>query len=269
LRKLAESDEMKLSKSSDMFAELLQIEDEFGELKYDLNDKTLSVITDPITLEGFAFGPFEIRLFVREIGRLYSESPYKAIALEPNRAAADENVTHPHVSSERVCEGDGHVTIIKAIEQGRLCDFYSMVVSILQTYNPDSPYVSLNDWQGVSCYDCGDIVSGDDCYYCECCDRDYCTRCSTYCHICETTICLCCAYSCPSCNKPACRGCTVKCKECEETFCEDCLTEDGMCKDCEEQRKDNENEEQKEESTESKPGVAVQSDSVGQAAVHA
>ena len=62
----------------------------------------------------------------------------------------------------------------------------------------------------------------------------------------------------------------MTCTECEETVCKDCVTEEGLCKQCEEQRKENSDEEQKEESTEvSKAVPAVQPDSVGKAIVHA
>jgi len=262
------SDETKPQKLSDIFADLMQIEDEFGELKFDLKEKTVSVITDPIELDELPLGPFEIRLFIDQMSKLYSESPYKIIALEPNPAGSDCDVTHPHVSHEKLCEGDGHVSIRRAIEQGRFCDFFTLVVNILQTYNPDSPYVSLDSWEGISCYDCGYTIAGDECYYCEDCERDYCSNCSTYCQICDTTICLGCSFECPDCEQPVCRGCTVTCSECEETICKDCVTEEGLCKQCEEQRKDKQNEEQKEESTEaSKTVPAVQPDSMGQAAV--
>ena len=263
------SDETKLPKLSCIFAELSQIDEELGEYQFDLKEKTISVITEPITLDDIPFGPFEIKLFIDQINKLYTDSPYRIIALEPNPAGTDSCVTHPHVSSEKLCEGDGVVSIRKAIEQGRLCDFFMMIVNILQTYNPDSPYVALDDWEGISCYDCGYTVAGDDCYYCECCDRDYCSSCSTYCQMCDTTLCLGCAYECPSCNEPVCQSCTAKCKDCEETYCKDCLTEDGLCQNCEENRKENSDEEQESESEKSEAGPAVQSDSVGETIVHA
>ena len=268
-KNLADSDEIKLPKLADVFAELMQIEDEFGELTFDLEAKSVSVITDPVVLDGLALGTFEVRLLIDQISKLCTQTPYGVIALEPNPAATDPNVTHPHVSSETLCEGDSHIAIRKSLEQGRLCDFFTMIISILHTYNPDSPYISLDDWEGISCYDCGYTVSGDECYYCEYCDRDYCSQCSTYCQMCDTTICLGCAYECPSCNEPVCRECTATCKECEGQFCKDCLTEEGICNSCEEQRKENQDEEQKEESTEPQTDVALQPDSVGQAAVHA
>jgi len=268
-KELVIADETRLPKLSDIFAELSQIDQELGEYQFDLKKNTISVITDSITLDDITFGPFEIKLLIDRVDKLCTETPYGIIALEPNPAGADSSVTHPHVSSETLCEGDGHVAILKALEQGRLCDFFTMIISILQTYNPDSPYVSLDDWQGISCYDCGYTVSGDDCYYCECCDRDYCTQCSTYCRMCDTTICLGCAYECPACNEPVCKSCTAACKECEETFCKDCLTEEGLCQSCEDNRKENSDEEQESKSEIAETCPAVLSDSVGETIVHA
>ena len=264
-KELVNADQIKLPSLPDILAELGQIEQEFGELKFDKKAKTISVITDPVTLNGIPFGPFEVKLSIGQISRLYSDTPYRAIALEPNPAGSDSSITHPHVSSERLCEGDGHTAIRNAIEQGRFCDFFMMAINILQTYNPDSPYICLDDWDGASCYDCGSTISDDDRYYCEYCDRDYCAECSTYCQKCDATICLGCAYECPSCNEPVCVGCTTKCGECQESYCKDCLDEEGLCQNCLEQRKESEDEEQLSE--ESKADTAVQSDSMGQAAV--
>jgi len=41
---------------------------------------------------GIALGSFEIKLFFSEMSKLYSESCYRVIALDPNPAATDENV---------------------------------------------------------------------------------------------------------------------------------------------------------------------------------
>ena len=256
-KELINANETVLPNFSDIFAELLQAEQEFGELSFNLSEKTISVTTESITLEDIPLGPFEIQLSIGQISKLYSDAPYRIIALEPNPAGSNSDVTHPHVSSERLCEGDGHVAIRSAIEQGRFCDFFTMAVNILQTYNPDSPHISLDDWEGASCYDCGCTVSDDDRYYCDYCDKDYCSSCSSCCQKCDTTVCLGCAYECPSCNEPVCRNCTAKCKDCEETFCKDCLDEEGLCESCQEQRKENENEEQEQLSEEPKADAAV------------
>jgi hypothetical protein len=256
-KELVNADETVLPKLSDIYAELIQIEQEFGEIKFDSNEKALSVITEPITLNDIPLGPFEVKLSIDQISRLYNDTPYCIIALEPNPAGSNEEVTHPHVSAERLCEGDGHVAIRSAIEQGRFCDFFTMAVTILQTYNPGSPYISLDEWQGTSCYDCGCTVSNDDCYYCEYCDRDYCSSCSSYCQRCDTTVCLGCSYECPSCDELVCHNCTVKCKECDEMFCKNCVDEERLCQNCQEQRKESENEEQEQLSEESKADAEV------------
>ena len=269
-KSIIKDDEIKPPKPGDIVAELLQIEQEFGEIKFDLKAKTISVITESIVLDEISFGAFEIRLFLNEIKKLATESPYKIIALEPNPAGSDCDVTHPHVSHEKLCEGDGFIPIRKAIQQGRLNDFFTIIVQILQTYNPDSPYVSLDDWEGISCYDCGYTVAGDDCYYCEECENDFCSQCSSYCQICDTTICLGCSYECPACNQPVCRHCTVVCAECDETFCKDCIDDDGLCNNCQEQRKEQEDEELEEEAaTAPEAELAVQSDSLGQTRISA
>ena len=262
-------EDAKIPNQRDLVEGLFQLEQEFVEFNIDLDTKSISATTDNIVLKGMHFGLFEIKLFINKIPKLYSESPYKIVALDPNPAGADSDVTHPHVSCENLCEGDGIIPIRKAIEQGRLCDFFMIITQILQTYNPDSPYVSLSDWEGVSCYDCGYTVAGDDCYYCDNCQRDYCSSCSTYCQICDSTICLGCSFECPVCNQPVCKNCTAVCSECEETLCQDCINEEGLCNSCHEQRKENQDEELEEESTTPEAKPAVHPDSMGQTRIPA
>ena len=236
----------KLPLVSDVLAELMQLEDEYGQLRYNWKEKTLSVITDAIELDDVPLGSFEIKLFLGRISRLGKDSPYRIIALEPNAAGSNDEVTHPHVSNELLCEGDGHLLIRKALEQGRLCDFFSLVIGILNTYNPDSPYVALSDWDGYSCYDCGYTMSRDDSYLCEYCENEFCGQCSTYCQICDRTLCLGCSYECPVCHKPVCNRCVITCPECKEKFCSDCMDEKEICNQCQQERKE-ENHEQDEQ----------------------
>lgn len=259
-------EESKLPVVSDLIAELQQTEQELGEVTLNLEEKTISIVTDPITMEDLSLGSFEIVLQIEKIKRLCFESPYKIVALDPNPASSDENVTHPHVSNEILCEGDGHLPIRKALEQGRLCDFFTIVSQILNTYNPDSPYVPIGDWEGICCYDCGYSTPRDETYYCEECYNDFCSQCSTYCQICDTTTCFGCAYECPSCRKPVCRNCVGTCDDCETMFCTDCLN-DALCSSCEENRKEDDYVETKEESR--KPDVTVQPVCVGETHIHA
>ncbi|HBG27915.1 MAG: hypothetical protein A2Y10_16470 [Planctomycetes bacterium GWF2_41_51] len=242
-KELINSDEAVTPNLIDIFKELLQIEQEFGKLNINFKEKTISVMTEDIVLDDTSLGPFEIRLFINQLAKLYEDSPYRVIAIESNPAGNNSEVTHPHVSGERLCEGDGHVAIRAALEQGRFNDFFMLIISILRTYNPDSAYISLEDWEGRGCYDCGDTISQDECYYCEKCDREFCPQCSTYCRVCETTVCLGCSSECQECHEPVCVDCMNTCVDCEEKYCKNCLNEEGLCKNCELERKENENEE--------------------------
>lgn len=230
-------------KLSLLVEELNELQQEFGDIDFDRAENTISVVTDPITLEDIYLGPFKIQLELNNLSGLYRYGPYHVIALDPHPAATAEDVTHPHVSNERLCEGDGSVAIRTALEQGRLCDFFTMVRSILQTYNPDSPYVSLSDWDGEPCYECGYTMHSDDTYYCEYCEHDYCSECVTYCSCCDETLSLGCAQKCPHCEENICSYCMAECAECGSPCCKSCL-EDNMCPDCEKESEVEENEEQ-------------------------
>ena len=277
------ADETSLPKLSDIYAELLQIEQEFGELKFDLKEKTLSITTEPITLEDIPLGPFEVRLSIGRINNLYSDSSYRIIALKPNPASCNEDVTHPHVSDEMLCEGEGHLPIRIALEQGRLCDFFTMVVNILQTYNSSSPHVALGDWSGIGCYDCGCTVDSESAYSCYSCGHDFCECCTSYCHSCDETICLGCGSECPNCGELVCHKCLIKCSQCGSRLCGCCAEDGDLCSECRnlaedsehieqtktDNEKENKNEEQDKCSKKRKANAKVQSDSLGETAVHA
>jgi hypothetical protein len=241
-KELINSDETVTPNFIDVYAELKQLEQEYGELQFDLDARAISVTTGDIVLEDISFGPFEIKLFINRIEKLYTDVPYRVLAIEPNPAGGNDSVTHPHVSDDILCEGDGHVAVRNAIEQGRICDFFTLITNILKTYNSSSPYVSLDEWGGRSCYDCGCTISEDEVYYCETCDREYCSNCSTYCRACDTTVCLGCSSECRGCNEPICKKCMHVCRECEEAFCENCINENGLCENCQAERDKNEDE---------------------------
>ncbi|MBI9018703.1 MAG: hypothetical protein JEZ07_15725 [Phycisphaerae bacterium] len=230
-----------IPKASDIVAELTNLNNEFNDVK--LQTHTISVTTEPITLEDIDLGRFEINLHLSEIEKLATNPPYRIIALDPNPAGSDEDITHPHVSHEKLCEGDGYNLIRKALMTGRINDFFTIVNQILNTYNPDSPYVSLEDWSGFSCTDCGYTVAADDNYYCNTCNNTYCESCSTCCQLCETTVCLSCSYECPECQMPVCDSCTATCQDCGKVFCKECINDENLCPECKESRKEQYNEE--------------------------
>ena len=211
--------------------DLKQLQQEFGKMNFDKKANTLSVITEPITLEDVYLGPFEIKLELNRLAELYKSAPYNCIALDPHPAGPSEDVTHPHVSGDKLCEGEGYASIRAALEQGRICDFFTIARGILNTYSPDSPYVSLDNWEGEACYECGYTVDSENSYYCGFCDHTYCEQCSTYCPHCDETVCLGCVGKCEVCEDQICPNCVRKCSECGALCCQSCLEED-LCPKC-------------------------------------
>jgi hypothetical protein len=217
----------------DIFRDLEQLDEEFGGWAFDRAKGSLTVLTEPIELEDIPLGPFRIELRLREVGQKESGDVYSIIALEPNPAAGRPDVTHPHVNEKRLCAGDAVNPIRTALESGRLFDFFVLVRSVLQTYNSQSPYVRLEEWDGggTPCHDCGGTVHEDDSFYCERCDNQFCDACTSFCRTCEESACTECLTRCPVCNDPTCANCLKTCKECEREFCAGCLT-DGLCPAC-------------------------------------
>ena len=149
--------ESRRADARDIYADLIALHDEFDELSFDQRGRTLSVTTEPITLEGVHLGPFEIRLDWDDLVE-GGQDNYRVIALDSNPAASNDSVTHPHVQDEVVCEGDGRQPIRHALQQGRLLDFFVIVANLLRTYNTGSPYVLLSEWHGIPCASCGCTV---------------------------------------------------------------------------------------------------------------
>ena len=224
----------------DVAEELAQLEDEFDRVTYDPKAGMVSVETEPIELEDIPLGPFQVRLNLQEIPNGRPQAAFSVIALEPNPAASNPSVEHPHVSDRQLCCGDGAMPIRAALESGRLSDFFSIVRSIVQTYNADSAYVTLENWSGVACHDCGYVVAGDDTFYCPGCDREFCSDCYSHCRRCDEYICLGCLSECPVCQDQVCESCLTTCPDCDRPICRTCVDEE-QCP-CVEEREEQENE---------------------------
>ncbi|HEV7280410.1 MAG TPA: hypothetical protein VGN57_09385 [Pirellulaceae bacterium] len=234
----------------DLYAELLALEEEFGEAEIDLQGKTLSVVTELIELEEVELGRFRIVLDCSAVER----AEYDVVALSANEPSSSDfaKVTHPHVRDEGLCEGEAHEPIRAALKQGRLSDFFAIVDRTLKTYNPGSAYARLSEWDGQECQDCG----------CRTTDDLSCSRCGD-------STCSDCSRSCSGCDCDLCAYCAQECSGCEERFCSDCLAESsssgrGLCTSCLQER---ENEREADEQESEDQGESEESDS--QPAVHA
>jgi hypothetical protein len=217
----------------DIFNDLVALFDEFAAVEIDLASRKLSVTTEPIVLEGFELGPFNMNLSWARIGQFHS---YDVVALEPNPPRSSEDTPHPHVRDKTLCEGDGQVPIRKTLRAGRLHDFFQIVNRILNTYNGGSAYVPLAEWDGQACDECGEVVDSDHSTECYRCGAPLCRACSTECALCNESHCNECTLYCHNCRTVVCTDCTARCAGCSLIFCNECLKESGLCEACEEKQ---------------------------------
>ena len=251
----------------DIHADLITLREEFDTVAFDQRRRTISVTTEPIELDGVYLGPFEIHLDWSNLtdGHLNN---YRVIAMDAHAAATNDSVTHPHVDGETVCEGEGRQPIRHALEQGRLLDFFVIVANLLRTYNSDSPYVSLSDWYGVECSDCGTTVCDDERWTCEKCETTVCGECYFNCPGCDSIFCNECVTCCKGCDENHCGGCLTPCSHCLTELCQGCLNDNERCSDCHDQETE-ETIEEPDFGADSDTVAPLHADRVGQAAVPA
>ena len=238
-------------------ADLESLGQDFSQVEIELKRHTISLCTDPIELGGLDLGPFRIEL---DWNRLGETGAYKVIAIKPRQGGEDDQVTHPHVRSQQLCEGDGAAPIKSALRQGRIGDFFLIVRQILETYNAGSAYIPLDRWDGVICRDCGHGLPA--------CEESLCERC-------DAALCGECSMSCPGCDRYVCASCSAECAACGSFYCESCLesvagSAGRLCTSCLEQReREEDHEPQADDSTcnapaPDGPGPAADSLHVGQ-----
>jgi hypothetical protein len=229
----------------DVVSELQQCQEEFDGLEYTPDGTCLSITTDKIELEGVYLGEFQIALNLSGLSQVRHDSTYHIIALDPHTAASNGDVTHPHVSGEHMCEGDAAAAIGAALASGRIFDFFSLVKNVLNTYNSGSPYVSLSDWEGRPCHDCGYTMNSDDTYFCSSCEEDFCQECISRCSVCDESTCGGCLETCSACGDQMCPSCKTTCPDCHKVLCKGCL-DDEQCP-CVEERKQHQEQEDEQE----------------------
>ena len=225
-RSLSEPQPTAVPSLRQLFEELCSLDDEFIDVEINLRETTVTVTTDPITLEGVYLGGFGIELDWQRLG---SSKPYFIRPLDERPAASNSDVVHPHVDASLLCEGEGQVVVRRALAQGRLVDFFMVVRQILNTYNSSSAYVSLESWNSSSCEDCGGSVDDDERYHCESCESDICGSCAADCCACESSFCSQCSSKCYGCRQWHCKECLRECAVCSESFCKECQPHEECC----------------------------------------
>ena len=130
----------------------------------------------------------------------------------------DNDVTHPHVSQgdHAVCFGDVGGRFKVYAHGGYVYELAEFLMSLLNTYNHNSPLNEITAWLGDNnedaseCYNCGVYSHVDEIGHCEGCDHDHCGECLPEC--------MCCGCS------QYCSECQVTCRECDAELCPECAT---------------------------------------------
>lgn len=198
-----------------LVAELAALEHEFPNVTLDLAASTLTVRTEPIVLESLELGPFAL---IGHWDRLADEDFLEVLALDPCFPDDRDDIPHPHVIDERLCEGTAAPALRQALAAGRLGDYFQIAQRTLATYNPRSAYLTLADWHGQRCSGCGDRVSADALSSCGSCDEAACSECLS---------------QCDDCDEPCCGRCLDRCRTCSTRFCPACAIDGPVrCPQC-------------------------------------
>jgi hypothetical protein len=216
-----------------LLAELRQLQDEFEQTDLADDGQSLSAHTDPIVLEGIELGRFSIVLHVSELTSRRDSTCFECVALDPNPAQRNSSVTHPHVSDGALCAGDASLAIAQALSAGRLCEAFLLVRSVLSTYNPQSPYVSLSEWEGARCCDCECTVDADDLYQCTACENRFCQDCISSCDLCQCSCCNDCLAHDAESDHDCCPRCCQNCNACRRVVDNESVEPvSGLCPQC-------------------------------------
>jgi hypothetical protein len=225
------------------YEDLCQIREEFAGLAVDRcsrgaaegtgGESVLSATTDPVRLRGVELGPFRLELRIDLAQDRPDVSAFHIVALDPNPAAGEPDVVHPHVRDGQLCAGAGTVPIAAALAEGRLCDAFLAVAAVLNAYNEASPYVRLDQWAGRPCADCGARVADEEAFTCESCGEEYCGECSGACDLCDRGCCRACLEEDAESGRLCCRRCRRRCARCGRVVdAESFLDEASLCPGC-------------------------------------
>lgn len=178
-------------------------------------------------------GQFEIRLRVAKVvGQAYdwlNGGNLQCHALTPFPHKSKRECTHPNISSNRLCLGEGKIAIAASLNTGQLLSFFENVNNVIMTYGSDNPHARLEDWMSVyNCRDCNLLfddraIHNNTAGRCNDCNSAICGGCRCKCATCQkTNVCSTCRKKCDFCDTVSCRSCDTTCVSCTKHFCLNC-----------------------------------------------
>ena len=133
----------------DLLEDLARLGREFGGFEWFCDKPMLAVTTPNITLQGLDLGRFRIDLNLCSLGLRTCKNVFAIHALDLKCAASDGIIRHPHVLGEHLNAREFTEPICEAKLAGRIADLFQLIVQALQTYDPTTAYVKIEDWHKV------------------------------------------------------------------------------------------------------------------------
>lgn len=210
--------------------------------KVEFRDGILSVLIESVTLsyedDAIELGSFRVSLDT-------TDPMGNVIITSIDKVKSHQGHYHPHVDNSILCEGDGTDLLQGAISRGHIEDYFSIVESILRTYNANSAYTKLGEWYESDhenefyCEPCDIWRDDETSQYCSECGSDSCSHCveGSYCGDCSEWRCDECSIRCSGCSNSICLGCNTACCQCKNRLCSECARNctccsDSICEDC-------------------------------------
>ena len=216
--------------------DLRQLQEEFDQLIIEPKRGSITMVTKSVILRDIRLGRFRLELYVDRLRDRRDVTAVDCVALDPNPASTSDDTTHPHVQNNVLCAGDATMPIQVALQEGRVCDAFLLINAVLHTYNESSPYISLDDWFGMACADCGYTTDEESIYRCENCEQHICDNCVGTCDGCDASFCQSCLEHTQ--NQYLCPACRTICPRCDDVVSASEVRELGMCRSCHEDREE-------------------------------
>jgi hypothetical protein len=216
---------------SDILQDLQQIRRDYGEFDYFSDEHMLAVTTPKITLQDLDLGRFRIEFNILSLGRRARKSFYEIRTLDLRCAASNGGVCHPHVLFGHLNAREFAEPIRNAKLSGCITDFFSLIVQALQTYDPSTAYVKIDDWHKAFYSQCHAELPESEHLFCEGCDEYCCQGCQVQCPDCGKRVCQDCQSVCHLCGGILCSHCISTCALCGAGTCQKCL-QAGLCPSC-------------------------------------
>lgn len=143
---------------------LMKIFGTFEVLKYDVEDNEVCLLINSITMvHPDSKITYDTGDMILKIDFSQRDARYIVRVYPARNYIIRDSKFHPHVSSSNiVCMGEGLPIVSSALQKGDYYTVVRVVLGILSTYNPASPYIRLDTLK--ACRDSGDIIQESELY---------------------------------------------------------------------------------------------------------